>query len=49
MTERVAGNNDNIVQQRVSGRSVRAIARAKGIAQAYVNRARDRFHRRLCW
>jgi hypothetical protein len=43
MTERVASNNDNIVQQHVSGRSVRAIASAKGIVQA-CGRGEARLH-----
>src|SRR5215469_4009795 len=36
-------NDDEIVQQRVSGRSARAIARAQGCSVAEVNKALDRF------
>jgi DNA-binding transcriptional MerR regulator len=36
-------NDDEIVQQRVSGRSARAIARAQGCTLAEVNKALDRF------
>jgi transposase-like protein len=36
-------NDDEIVQQRVSGRSARAIARAHGITPAEVSKVLDRF------
>jgi transposase len=36
-------NDDVIVQQRVSGRSTRAIAKAQGCSVAEVNKALDRF------
>ena len=36
-------NDDTIIQQRVSGRSARAIARAQGCSVAEVNKALDRF------
>ena len=36
-------NDDEIVQQRVSGRSARAIARAQGCTLAEVTRVLDRF------
>jgi pyridoxal/pyridoxine/pyridoxamine kinase len=36
-------SDDDIIQQRISGRSVRAIAKAAGIAVAEVNRVLDRF------
>jgi hypothetical protein len=36
-------NDDTIIQQRVSGRSARAIAKAQGCTLAEVNRALDRF------
>jgi hypothetical protein len=36
-------NDDRIIQQRVSGRSARAIAKAEGCTLAEVNRAIDRF------
>jgi hypothetical protein len=42
-------NDDVIIQQRISGRSARAIAKAQATTVAEVNRALDRFtenHRR---
>ena len=36
-------NDDAIIQQRVSGRSARAIAKAEGRTLAEVNRVIDRF------
>jgi hypothetical protein len=36
-------NDDTIIQQRVSGRSARAIAKAQGCTVAEVNRVLDRF------
>ena len=36
-------NDDAIIQQRISGRSVRAIAKAQGCSVAEVNKALDRF------
>jgi hypothetical protein len=36
-------NDDVIIQQRISGRSARAIAKAQGCSVAEVNKALDRF------